>query len=284
VTWPTDLQKDLNKDAALKKAIGKSTFKVVNFGLDGTGLVQWPAVYRYKAKAFHPDLVVVNFIGNDMYRRFIYRDTVRIGSGDRVMITCSSLPVAVKNNHCVNAYSFVIDPAAPDYKLAQARIKSELYKAMVAHLPWFSPYPELLAVLLNGRFGLHPRLQFRDGSMFYFDSSEKAISESQNALKDIASQHPAVIALFHPAVEECLSKQPPDSVKELMKREENVKIVNMLDFLPLTSSEDEIKKWYNLPYDSHPSDYGAEVYANAVAGRISDYLFRAGVAARDAAQ
>lgn len=45
----------------------------------------------------------------------------------------------------------------------------------------------------------------------------------------------------------------------------------MLDALPLDSSEVEIRKWYNVPFDSHPSDYGAEVYARAVSEQLRAY-------------
>jgi hypothetical protein len=34
----------------------------------------------------------------------------------------------------------------------------------------------------------------------------------------------------------------------------------MLTALPLDASQDEINKWYNVPYDGHPSSYGASVY------------------------
>jgi hypothetical protein len=271
VTWPTDLEEELAKDARLKTLTGKHTVKVVNFGLDGTGFVQWPEVYRYKAKAFDPDLVIVNFIWNDIFREFVYRNTIGFGNGDQAMITCSQLPAVIQNNECLNAFSFVINPAA-GYGPIAARIKTNLYEKMVARLPWFSPYPELLAVLLDGRFGLHPRLRFPEGSMFYFNSADEAVETSQKALDDIASQNRAVLAVFHPTLEECLAKNPQDAVKQLLAKEKNVTIENMLDFLPLNSSQNEIKKWYNLPYDEHPSDYGAEVYARALAGRVVEYL------------
>jgi hypothetical protein len=57
-----------------------------------------------------------------------------------------------------------------------------------------------------------------------------------------------------------------------MTEERNLGIENMLEFLPLSAGQDEIRKWYNVPLDQHPSDYGARVYARAVAGRVSNYL------------
>lgn len=279
VTWPTLLQRYLNQDEILKKLTGKETFTVINFGLDGTGIVQWPAVYKYKAQAFNPDLVIVNFIGNDMYRRFLYRKTVNIADGDQAVITCSSLPPDLENNECMNAYLFVLDPSKTDFKLAIPRFKKEMFDHLVGRLPWLSFYPELLASALNGRFGFHPHLQLKKGPTPNFEIPSEALAASQSALRTIAADHPALIVLYHPTVQECLAKQAPQDVKELMTRVGNLNIENMLDFLPLTSSPEEIKKWYNLPYDQHPSDYGAGIYARAVEGRVLDYLSHVSAAA-----
>jgi hypothetical protein len=278
VTWPTLLQRYLNQDEILKTLTGKATFTVINFGLDGTGIVQWPAVYRYKARAFNPDLVIVNFIGNDMYRRFLYRKTVNIADGDQAVITCSSLPPSLENNECMNAYLFVLDASKTDFKLEVHRFKKEMFDHLVGRLPWLSLYPELLASMLNGRLGFHPHLQLKKGPTPNFEIPSEALAASQSALKTIAADHPALIVLYHPTVQECLAKQAPQDVKELMARMGNLKIENMLDFLPLTSSQDEIRKWYNLPYDQHPSDYGADIYARAVEARVLDYLSRANAA------
>jgi hypothetical protein len=273
VTWPTLLQRYLNQEEALKKLTGKMTFTVINFGLDGTGIVQWPTVYKYKARAFNPDLIIVNFTGTDMYRRFLYRKTVSMANGDQAVITCSSLPASLRNNNdCVNAYLFVLDPSKTDYKSEIGLLKKEMFDHLVGRLPWFFPYPELLASVLNGRFGLHPRLQLKGGPTPNVETPTEALAASQTALRAIAAEHPAVIILYHPMVQECLARQVPQDVKELMARVSDLKIENMLDFLPLTSGQDEIKKWYNLPHDQHPSDYGAGIYARAVEGRVLDYL------------
>jgi len=278
VTWPTYLQQELNRDPKVKTITGKSAFKVINFGLDGTGFIQWPGLYEKRAKSFRPDLVIVSFIGNDIYRRWIYRDTINIGNQDQVMITCTSLPVAIENADCLNAYSFVVDPNKSDYRQQTARIRRELFERTVERMPWTSPAPELLLLLFNGRWGIQPRLMFPDRSMSYFTSSQEALSVSQKALRNITSQQPAIIILYHPTIEECLTNEPPPAVREMMKRERSIE--NMLDFLPLASGPKEIQKWYNLPYDSHPSDYGAQVYARAVEGRVAQHLSTSRLSAR----
>jgi lysophospholipase L1-like esterase len=274
IAWPSLLQKYLNQDEAIKRLTKKTTFTVINFGLDGTGIVQWPAVYKHKVQEFHPDLVIVNFIGNDIYRRFLYRATVDIGNGDQAVITCSSLPANLDNNDCMNAYLFVLDESKTNFKSEISRFKKEMFDHLIDRLPWVSPYPELLGLALNGRLGLHPQLQLKKGPTPNFEIADEALAVSQSALRTIAAEQAPLIILYHPVVQECLSKQTPREVKELMKNLSALQINNMLEYLPVDSSQEEIKKWYNLPYDQHPSDYGAAVYARAVEGRVVDYLSR----------
>jgi hypothetical protein len=272
ITWPTLLQRDLNEDQALKKAIGKASFKVINFGLDGTGFVQWPNVYKYKVQPFHPDVVIVNFIGTDIDRRFFYRNTITIGDHDQAVITCTSLPAKLSNPDCASAYLFVLKPGSSDPRSEIARFKNEMQRKLVARLPWFSLYPQMLGVLLNGRFGLHSRLELNSGGTPLFESSQKAIAASRKALETIASAQHRLIVLYHPVLQECLAKQAPPDVREFMAEENDLNIENMLNFLPLKSSPNEIRSWYNSPYDQHPSDYGAGIYARVVEGTISELL------------
>jgi GDSL-like Lipase/Acylhydrolase len=271
LAWPTVLQRRLNDDPRLRRLPTHLHFKVINFGLDGTGFVQWPSVDQYKVQPFHPDLVIVNFIANDVFRRFLYRSTVTLGGDDQAVITCSSLPASFTDSTCVNAYLFVMQRDDPHYSDTLARLRREMLSMQVQALPWLSTYPELLAVLLHGRLGLHSHLQLTKTPTPYFSTSAEAIDKSKSALEDIARAHPALLVLYHPMVQECLYHEMPSVVTELSSRV-SVPVVNMLTFLPLSSGPDEIRKWYNLPYDQHPSDYGAEIYGSAVEGRVFEYL------------
>lgn len=272
VTWPTELQQQLNQDNPLKTAVGKRVFKVINFGLDGTGLQQWPSVYKNRVEPFHPDLVIISFISNDLLRRFMYRNTITIGDGDQAMISCSSLPADLTNKDCLNAYSFVVDPASDAPKQKIARIKRELLREQISQLPWLSPAPEFWRMLLKGRLLGQPRLRIPAASLPFFDSQEKAFAASEQALREIASQQRALMILYHPTFEECLSKQPAPLGAEFMRRESSFSIENMLQYLPIDASREELQKWYNGPYDWHPSNYGAAIYATAVKERVAAYV------------
>jgi len=272
VTWPAALENVLNGDEDLKRRTGKSVFKVLNFGLDGTGIVQWPSVYRQKAAKFNPDLVVVNFIGDDIYRKFIYRSTLTVAGDDRGMFSCTSLPADIGNRNCQNGMSFVIDPTKDDYKQRAQRIKGEIYQALARRLPWFSFYPELLARVLGDRFGLRSRLDIVPLPNPHYATPEEAVGVSLNALREISSLHPRMAVLFHPTVQQCLSKTTPPVVTQLIDKATGVKIINMLNALPANASQDEIRRWYNLPYDAHPSSYGAQVYAQAAEGQLKPVI------------
>ena len=269
--WPAALEERLNADEELKERLGKSSFKVLNLGLDGTGIVHWPRVYQYKGKAFQPDLVIVSFIWHDILRKFLYRDTVPVESAladYSIMVICTSLPAVYENPDCLYGSALVIDSATVADKRRLSLIRREIHERKMASLPWFSSSPELLAAA----FERGSRLDRRKSPTPLFADPEEALSESLEALRKIAADHPSVLFLFHPTVEECLAGKPLDLALDLMKRSGGVKIHNMLDFLPAAASQEEIKKWYNLPYDAHPSNYGCRLYAHAVHDRIRDQL------------
>jgi hypothetical protein len=273
VTWPAAFEDVLNGDENLKRRTGNSAFKVLNFGLDGTGIVQWPSVYKNKAAQFNPDLVVVNFIWDDIYRRFIYRSTLTVADTDRGMFSCTALPADIRNRNCQNGLSFIIDPTKEeDYKQHAQRIKAEIYEDLRRRLPWFSLYPELLASVFGDRLGLRPRLDVQPLPNPHYATADEAVTVSLNALKEIASMHPRMIVLFYPTVEQCLSKTTPPVVQQLINKAAGIKVINMLQALPTNASQDEIRRWYNLPYDGHPSSYGAQVYAEAAEGQVKHII------------
>jgi hypothetical protein len=271
LTWPTALERLLNEDSSLSSLVTKKSFKVLNFGLDGTGFVQWPDVYKYRAEQFRPDMVIVNFMWSDPIRRYIYRDTIKVGGDDYAMIVCSALPAQLANPACQSALCFILDPEKPDFQAKAFRISKEIHEQEVRRLPWFSLHPELPAVLLKGRFGLMQRLVIQNYSAVLYASQEEAFRVSTESLRRVAAMNSRLMVLFHPTVEQCLSKKAPEMISEFMRQARDFKIVNMLDALPLNTDESEIRKWYNVPYDSHPSDYGAEVYARAAREQLRAY-------------
>lgn len=279
IVWPTVLQDSLNADAELKRAVKINTFTVLNLGLDGTGLVQWPDTYRHRAAPFEPDLVIVNFISHDIIRKFVYRDTLTFEKANQAMFACTSLPVSVSNPRCRNGFAFVIDAEKEDARARSEEIKKSIYMTLLRGLPWFSPYPELLAAATKGRIGLRPRLDvvisqpgiFGLSNLFYEDEDE-ARKVSLNALRQIVFMHPELLVFHHPDVQEVLSAKTSGRGQRFIAAASDIPIIDMVNKLPTGQSVEEINRWYNGPDDTHPSNYGAKIYGETAEKEVRAML------------
>ena len=270
--WPILLEDSLNTDDKLKHLLGKPTVKVINFGMDGTGIVQWPSVYAQEAERFRPDLIIVNFITDDISRKFIYVDSIRVPSSKtdfRITLLCTSLPVTFANRDCVVVNNISAAADVIEDKLAISQVKREIYDAKIRALPWFSPYPELLA--LTGKFGFTSRLDPTLRRSWHLSTPTQAISIASASLRSITSKHPKVLILHHPILEESLALETPQIVRDLMNSHSDLEIETMLKFLPARSGNHEIKRWF-IPNDGHPSDYGCQLYAQAVHDKLRKYF------------
>ncbi|MCF8118511.1 MAG: SGNH/GDSL hydrolase family protein [Desulfarculaceae bacterium] len=79
-TFPVKLQD------VLSQRLNKSVH-VVNFGRDGTGILQMFDLAAAKVPEWKPDLVIFTFITNDLCRKRIWRKQVVIDGEDRVLVT-----------------------------------------------------------------------------------------------------------------------------------------------------------------------------------------------------
>src|SRR5207245_8916571 len=106
VSWPTLLEDSLNNDDELKQRVGRSAFKVINLAQDGTGFVQFAKADEVEGQLYRPDLVIVSFITDDITRRFIYRDVIKMhtsGTDYQILVTSPSLPPVFHTRECVFA-------------------------------------------------------------------------------------------------------------------------------------------------------------------------------------
>jgi hypothetical protein len=274
--WSDLLESNLNQDQDLKRSLGVQSFRVINCGMDGTGIVQWPRVYDADASRFKPDLVVVNFITGDISRQFIYRDSIMVASKTadyQVTITCSSLPPTLQNRDCTFARVIVANPTLFNDKSRTSEIKKEIYDTTVRSLPWFSPYPEILA--LSRMNGMKPRLHLENQRLNpYFQTAEEAVSASSKALREIADKKPSLLIFHHPTLDELLhpTRELPQIVESLMTQSRPLKIETMLRYLP-AADRTEISSWY-IANDGHPSDYGCQLYARAMVARLKDHFLK----------
>ena len=273
VSWPTLLEHRLNEDERLKQLLECSNFKVINLGQDGTGIVQFAVVDGHEVSRYDADLVIVNFITDDITRRFIYRNSLSMRAEETdwsIMVTSPSLPATFQNTECVFGRNIVVQPTIVSDKERIVKIKRHIYQESVRSLPWLSPYPGLLARATGERFGLKRQIEFNwNETNPRYDPGE-ALSVSLEALGRIQSRHRRLLILYHPSRQELLAGETPPLGRQLLARGGEFRIVRMAEFLP-SATEEEIRRWFNRD-DAHPSNSGAQVYARTAHERLRQYL------------
>lgn len=262
--WPGLLEAELQADTALLRQVGRRTVRVVNLGLDGTGFEQWPSQFKKLARPYAPDVVIVDFISDDIQRRFVWRDLIRpqeSAGGYSILLICHSLPVSLNNEGCAFGRMVSVDSGVAVTPEFLKRIRQEVSVEQARRLNWFTLNPELLARILNHRFGLESRL-VRGSANPEFESRDAALTASAEALRSITAADSNVLLLYQPGWPEVLGNVRRDIVSELARRI-GTEIVCMQSRLPAADSVARAT-WFGLPYDSHYSDAGNAVYASAV--------------------
>lgn len=241
VRWGDVLEDVLNASPEWRDRIGGRNTRVINFGLDGIGVVQFGEVAERIAQPFGIDLLLVNVIRGDVMRRPIYR-------GSRAAVAEPDLAEWIK----VNALS---------------------------KMPWLSPYPEVLAVTMGRFTGLEPRLTIeRAGNLLmgdrrFYDTAEEAAAQSSIAARLVERRFPDAIWLLHPTWDEYTNQPNPsgndklehDSFRLFRNLVSDIEFVNMRERVPMPNSRAEIDSWFNVPHDRHNSDLGLRIYGQAVA-------------------
>jgi hypothetical protein len=274
VSWPTLAEKVLNSDAGLKKVLGNKTFKFVNFAQDGTGFSQFERNDALEAVRYQPDLVVLNFISDDISRRFVYRNQVQVRHRESryyVTVTSSSLPADLTNPACAFARIVAVDPQRLSAAWDLHDIRSDISASAVRSVSGFGLYSRLAIQQVSYKVGLVSKVEFDwDQTNPRYQTQQAAVQASLAAIRAIASRHPRFLVLYHPSEKELLAHSTPVITEDLLGTPGPIKVVRMNEYLP-SGSESQIQSWFNAG-DGHPSDLGAQVYAEAVAGRIREYM------------
>lgn len=255
VRWPDLLQDYLNRSGEWRGRVGGKHTRVLNFGMDGTGIVQWAKVYQARARRFEPDLVIVNFITDDIHRRFVYRG--RQPADD------------------------------PD-------IRRFLRQNVLNALPWYGLRSEMIAAIA-AELGRADRRRLTATAAYerYTTTADHAaaIRDSISALDQLRCLNPTLIVLHDPQLEELQVRQdtpqryPGDPLHLVgleteflaAAKERGIEVVQMADRNLLPSDPRRTAALYNLPLDSHNSDYGVALYAQWV----FEYLLSWGAAHDD---
>jgi hypothetical protein len=263
VRWTELVEERLNAAPAWRAAVGGHFTRVINFGVDGMGMVQFGAMVRYHVMDFEPDLVIVNFIADDILRRVRY----------------PQMPYAT-----------------PDRDEA---IRAYVRTNFLDRINWFRVFPELFAATVGRAWNmasalpLDPRVILASQPDFKYARRADAIAASAAAVRDILAQARNVVFLEMPQVQELEGYEHPDwigLVADLRQAVPNLPFVSMrpamealLDGKRFKDRPDlagmtrariialpepqrlELYRWFYLPEDTHYTDYGTTLYAGEVA-------------------
>jgi hypothetical protein len=244
VRWTELVEQQLNASAQWQASVDGRNTRVINFGLDGTGMLNFAGMVRHHVLDFEPDLVIVNFVSDSFFRRFRYNNVPYRGV-DR-----------------------------------DENIRRYIQKNFLDRIDWFTPYPQLFAATV-GHFWDMPvtvpvdaKIMLQKAPDFRFETREEALEKSAAAIRDMLSAAPNILFLYMPLYEELAGNPPQDwlhLVEDIQREVPQFSAVSMkpaLDALLPTdpvARDRELFKWFFLPTDRHYNDRGTSLYAHEVA-------------------
>jgi hypothetical protein len=233
--WTDIVEDALNASPDWQVFTGARRTRVINFGLDGIGTVQFGAVVEHIALPFDLDLLVVNMIKDDLIRKPHIR-------GGQAAISREDISDYVRTH-------------------------------ILTELDWLGIYPEVLAVVAGGQLGLSPRLTMEvleatvEKDLYYAGAAE-AVRASTAAFETILEYFPKPLFLLDTTYGEYRGQTPrfADAVFERMSaRFPAIEWTNVIVEPRIPRTRSEIDAWFNVPWDQHKNDIGVRIYGEAVA-------------------
>jgi hypothetical protein len=264
VRWPELLEDHLNASDEWRNRVGGKITRVINFGVDGFGLVQFAAIARHYVPEFEPDLMIVNYLSEDILRRMRY-----------MKLPSSGTPM--EDIHTYVRTNF-LDP-----------------------IDWLSWRSEVLAATIGQRWGmvsqmpLDARVLLAAGPTVAFAKRQEALNAGRAAVESILTQFPAALFLHMPCYYELADELPP-SLRGLAGEIQAMiaslsasaislqpQMSGLLDGQRIAQRPDlaglslhqvvalpktqwpELFLWFFLPEDQHYTDRALGLYASEVA-------------------
>ena len=172
VRWTEVLEELLNASPQWRQQVGDRFTRVINFGVDGTGMIQFAAMVRHHAMTFDPNLIIVNFISDSILRRLRY-----VGVPAHTNDQTTMIRAYVRNNY-------------------------------LARIDWFNPCPELIVAVAGRLWGqrcmlpLDARDILANEPTFRFSDRLEAINASIASVKDMMSVFKDILLLQMPTFPE----------------------------------------------------------------------------------
>jgi hypothetical protein len=177
VRWTELLEDRLNASQQWRHLTGGKTTRVLNFGVDGMGLVQFAAKVRHHVPQFAPDMVIVNYVSDDLWRRMRYLFTP--GTGSRT-----------------------------------AAIRGYVQSHFLDNIDWIAWRSEALAATLGQRWGMTSQLPLDARTILAqpstrFTSRGEALAAGRQAVASMLTQYPHALLLHMPCYYELAGEEPP---------------------------------------------------------------------------
>jgi len=240
VRWTDVLEDRLAASPEWSAIVGGHRTRVINFGLDGIGTVQFGAVAKFIALPFDLDLLIVNMLKNDVVRKPYFRRR-------QAAVTRQDISAFVRDH-------------------------------VMTELNWFEIHPEALAVITGGRLGLSPHLTMQAieaafSKEYYFTEADEGAKASARAIEMILENFPAAIFLLDRSYAEYRDPaglEPERSLEErafsaLPAQFPSLRWHEVLGSDRTPKSLREVDAWFNVPSDQHKNDAGVRIYGEAVA-------------------
>jgi hypothetical protein len=305
VPWPDVVQRNLDADAELKRALGVERITVLNLGIAGASMQYMVNPLAGIARRFSADFVIVNFIADDLRRRHsdvplptepepvndtpppITQPDIEVDGVGIDLRGCE--PRLLSNPACHVSPYFTVSPGT---QLSEEEINSIKAK-LAAPVFWsriISSAKPLLLLEVIGRPAV-PRLpapkvlkeMFRSqaeipvlmSDVIQSDAKEaEDLSVAVRSIREIHRMHPQLMLLHTPTYWYLAGQLREAAVQPLgdALQADGLQITDMRKYLPIDASERDWFTWYNLPHDGHWNDAGAEVYGLAVYRAVRERL------------
>jgi hypothetical protein len=291
--WPDILQQKLNADKALLAALHVQKITVLNLGVAGASMGMMANPLSVIAHRFSPDLVIVNFIIEDLPRPYADDYTklvpepattsdvadesevkpfyVRI-DGLQIPLSCSSAPFDLANPDCKVSVMWYVPNDTVFDRDAINHIKFHAAKTIVWHRVMLSKEPLLLRQLLGNPIIQQATTALPAPRLLSVSRDEEERRRAIGTLKFINSINPNVLVIHNPLYPHMkgqtyipgitLASDLDPLIAE--SKQSGISITRMAAYMPVKKGDAEWRRWYNLPNDGHWSNYGAELYALAV--------------------
>jgi hypothetical protein len=307
VSWTAEVERLLMADRELF-ALGISRTKVYNFGVSGAGFDHFMLIHANGAHKFNPDLVVVNFLPDDLPRRAgpieisrarfkkeltlpaattpltVESDPsfIDVAPGITSILYCSKFPISIDNPDC-NPSNFFAAPSAiskMDLEEAKKRIARHLAAKKFLLAPDFFLLKFLKSATERAKLTT-PNFLPLD---FFTGTPDEDIALALACLDTIADSSPKMLVLRAPTHID-LSEDRETKYAALLsalgasKKYDYVDLkLRMIGSLPIKQNwapwYNERMIYYNLPWDGHFSDEGSRIYGRYAAEAIKDRIVR----------